>query len=70
MVIRNLNIKEEMKATLKVLWLVFFLFLYVHVLGCIWWFTAREDEKWIPNKDFYLHNTAYEFEVFSAEKVR
>jgi hypothetical protein len=39
-IIRNLNIGTGSKATLRVLWLIFFLFLFNHVIGCIWFYIA------------------------------
>ena len=50
-VIRNLNIRADNKAFLRVLWLIFFLFLYIHVIGCLWFYVVREEETWIPWKD-------------------
>jgi hypothetical protein len=50
-VIRNLNIRADTKAFLRVLWLIFFLFLYVHVIGCLWFGLVSIEENWIPWKD-------------------
>lgn len=41
-VIRNLNISSELKAMLRVLWLIFFLFFYIHIVGCIWFYTVSQ----------------------------
>lgn len=35
-VIRNLNRGAESKAGLRVLWLIFFVFLYIHLMACFW----------------------------------
>lgn len=37
-VIRNLNMRADTKALLKVLWLIFFLFFYTHIIGCLWFY--------------------------------
>jgi hypothetical protein len=47
-VIRNLNTKSDFKAFLKVLWLVFFLFLYNHVIACLWYYIIIVKEVYIP----------------------
>lgn len=54
-VIRNLNIRADTKAFLKILWLIFFIFLFVHVVGCLWFYIVTIDEDWVPWK-----NTIYE----------
>lgn len=47
-VIRNLNTKSDFKAFLKVLWLVFFLFLYNHVIACLWYYIIIVKEIYVP----------------------
>lgn len=42
-VIRNLNIKADTKAFYRILWLIFFLFLFTHVLGCLWFYIVSVD---------------------------
>lgn len=39
-VIRNLNMRADTKALLKVLWLIFFLFFYTHIIGCLWFYVT------------------------------
>jgi hypothetical protein len=50
-VIRNLNSRAENKAGLRVLWLIFFVFLYIHLMACLWNMIVTIDEEWIPTKD-------------------
>jgi hypothetical protein len=50
-VIRNLNSRAESKAALRVLWLIFFVFLYIHLIACLWNIIASIDEEWLPPKD-------------------
>lgn len=40
-VIRNLNMRADTKALLKVLWLIFFLFFYTHIIGCLWFYIVQ-----------------------------
>ena len=56
-VISNLNMSPEIKALLKVLYLIFFMMCYIHVLGCLWYAVVTVDEKWIPNMDFIWFGT-------------
>ena len=51
-VIMNLNTSQEIKAALKVMFLVFEMFLYIHGVGCIWNFVSMQQEEWIPNMHF------------------
>ena len=50
-VIRNLNSRAESKAALRVLWLIFFVFLYIHLMACLWNIIITIDEDWVPTKD-------------------
>mgnify|MGYP002631818428 CR=1 FL=1 len=40
----NLNQSQELKAALKVGMLIFYMFLYIHVSGCIWNYTVTIEE--------------------------
>jgi hypothetical protein len=70
MVIRNLNIKSDSKASLRVLWLIFFLFLYLHVIACVWYFIVKDNEEWICHYDFVLGGTFYIYEFYSGDLIR
>lgn len=41
MVIRNLNIRVDIKVFFKVLQLLFYLILYIHVFACLWYWFVR-----------------------------
>jgi hypothetical protein len=70
MVIRNLNIKSDSKAFLRVLWLIFFLFLYLHVIACLWYYIVKDNEVWVANYDFVLGGTYYIYEVYTGDTIR
>lgn len=70
MVIRNLNIKNSSKSLLKVIWLVFGLFLYIHVIACLWYYIVRDTEGWVINYDFVLGGTLYPHEVYTGSFLR
>ena len=55
-VIRNLNMRADTKAFLRVLWLIFFLFMYTHIIGCLWFYVVSQNEKWIPKKDMIFED--------------
>lgn len=55
-VIRNLNMRADTKALLKVLWLVFFLFFYTHIIGCLWFYVTQQNELWVPKKDMIFQD--------------
>lgn len=52
-IINFLNAKEDMKMTLKIFKLVFFLVLYIHFAGCIFYFIIKDEkDAWIGQNDF------------------
>ena len=63
-VILNLNTSQEVKAGLKVIYLVFQMFLYIHVMGCIWYFVVSIEEVWIPNLDFIWFGNPQVYDVY------
>lgn len=48
----NLNTSQETKAAFKVAYLIFTMFMYVHLMACAWYIVVARDEVWIPNMDF------------------
>ena len=42
----------EVKALAQIAFLVFLLFVIMHVVGCIWFLKVRDDMLWIPPPDF------------------
>jgi potassium voltage-gated channel Eag-related subfamily H member 2 len=47
-VIMSLNTKSDFKAFLKVLWLIFSLFLYTHCIACLWYYIIIAEEVYVP----------------------
>jgi len=59
--ITYLNLKNELKMSLKLLKLVFFLVLFLHFLCCTWYYIVKIDEKWIPPLDYvWIKTELYE----------
>ena len=57
---------EQVKATLKLFKLVFFLVLYLHCFGCIWWLITSKDASWVPPWNF---NDIDFYEIYEREVV-
>lgn len=51
-IITYLNTKEDMKMSLKLGKLVFFLVIYVHCIGCIWFLLVDLTKTWVPPLDY------------------
>ena len=47
-IIRDMRVHQRVKVTLKILKLTFFLLLYVHVQGCLWYGMIKQDKLWMP----------------------
>ena len=58
-VIADLNYTQETKAVLKVIKMVFYLILYIHILACFLWltFSNPNDRTWIPQVDYIYADT-------------
>ena len=63
-IIAYLRSTEELKAFLKLIKLTFFLIIYLHCMGCIWWFIVSRDEVWIPPAHF---NEEYLYMVYDQD---
>ena len=60
-IITYLNVRDDVKMSLKLLKLVFFLVMYLHCLGCLWYYIVRQNEEWIPPLDYiYLKTDIYD----------
>lgn len=51
-IIAYMNVKEDFKLLLKLTKLIFFLIMYLHLLGCTWYFIVKQDPDWIPPLDY------------------
>lgn len=52
--------------SLKLGKIIFFLGLYLHCIGCLWFFIAKQNETWIPPSNFLYPNIE---SVYSIEWV-
>jgi hypothetical protein len=46
-IISVMNAHKETKLMFKLFKLFFFLLMYIHCLGCVWWFLVKMDGVWI-----------------------
>ena len=52
---------------LKIVSLMLYLFLYIHVFACIWYYFCRSSEKWVLNMDFIWYDSIDTYEVYFKE---
>ena len=55
--ITHLNLKNEVKVSLRLVKLIFFLVLYLHWVGCAWYYIAKQNKEWIPPLDYVFITT-------------
>lgn len=51
-IIQHLNVRQDVKTFLKVVQLLLFLLLYIHVLACSFFHLIDVDKVYVPNMDF------------------
>ena len=59
-----MNVSKGTKAVYKVLYLIFMMFMYMHILACTWNLTVEHNEEWIINEDFTGFGTPQIFEYY------
>lgn len=71
-IITYLRSTEEFKAFLKLNKLIFFLIIYLHCFGCIWWMIVSSAQQWIPPMNFndddwyYVYKQSIYYQYFVA----
>ena len=50
--------------------MIFGLFLYLHVLACLWYYVIKDTEQWLCNFDFVFGGSHYLYEVYSGSFAR
>lgn len=67
-VIRFLNTTEDVKLSLRLFKLIFYLIIYIHIQACAWFFYTKQDRQWFPVPDlimdirtFYDHGITYTY---------
>ena len=49
--------RDDVKMTFKLIQLMLFLFMYVHLIAWLWFIIVGVDEAWIPPTDFLFFET-------------
>ena len=60
-----MNSSSDVKMSLKYFKIIFFLILYLHTCGCLWYWIVGEDESWQPIQNVFTGNNLYEDSVLS-----
>lgn len=56
-IIMYMNLKDDIKMSLKLVKLVFFLVMYIHCQGCAWQLIVKGNKQWIPPLDYVFVET-------------
>ena len=54
-----MKVKDDIKLSLRLLKLVFFLILYLHWQGCLWYYIVLKDTEWIPTIYYNYPDSSY-----------
>jgi hypothetical protein len=64
-IIQHLDVKKKFKTKLKVIQLLFYLVLYIHLQACIWFILVKVEKNWVPTMDYIFAGTElYDEEIF------
>lgn len=58
-IISIMKVTNEVKLSLKLAKLVFFLSMYLHCLGCSWFFIVKNQGEWLPPLDYVYVTTNF-----------
>jgi hypothetical protein len=56
-IIKFINARDDIKLIMKLLQLVFFLVIYLHLVGCCWYLIHNSYQDWIPPQDYMYVKT-------------
>jgi hypothetical protein len=59
-IITFMNLKSDLKMSLKIFKIIFFLIIYLHCVGCCWYWIASLEADWIPRSYYFLDGDFYE----------
>ena len=52
-IIRFTRTRDDIKSSLRLLMLIVYLLLWVHLTGCIWFLVVSIEATWVPVPDFF-----------------
>lgn len=56
-IITFLELQDDVKTTMKFFKIIFFLFIYLHCLCCLWYYIVKANKDWIPPSNFKNYET-------------
>ena len=59
-----LSVETDIKASMKLGKMIFFLIVYIHLYACLWWLMVKNDKSWVPYAD---EEKADPFMVYGAQ---
>eukprot|EP00347_Sterkiella_histriomuscorum_P005402 403356751 len=69
-IITYMKFKQGLKVGIRIVQVLFFFFIFVHWIGCIWYLIINIDQVWVPNiiagEDptiFYNYSTWYQYSI-------
>jgi hypothetical protein len=65
--IQNLNIDTSVKVLLKMIQMVLYLVLSMHIIACLWFFIVKQEEVYMLNLDFIWGGNSIRFQSFFPE---
>ena len=63
-IINNMRAKDNVKLALRIVQLMFFLVMYIHLVACALWIVMRYDQSWTPSNgdtDVYDRDKQYQY---------
>ena len=64
-IITFLNVKSDLKMSLKIFKIIFFLVIYLHCVACTWYWIASLDESWLPRTYVFIRGDFYKTSDFT-----
>lgn len=66
--INYLNSSDDFKQQLRLIKLIFFLMLYIHFCGCMWFFVSKSTgKKWIPDEQYEAYKNTYGYDKLKPD---
>lgn len=67
-IITYMNESDDVKLSLRLFKVCFFLILYIHCTGCLWYYLCSLDDTWIPTQHtYYMADTPF-YEMDNTSK--
>ena len=64
-IISFLKTSDDVKSYLKLMKMILFLVVYLHIFSCTWWFMIKVDRVWIPPID-QMNGPGIYYQIYKA----